>query len=179
MGELMRRALKWGALALFVGVLAGPAAAQAEDNRAPDVGEYVKLKAPAGHMVKFHAYAEGVQIYGWNGTSWVFLRPQAMLYAGTAEDDAVGIHYGGPTWESNSGSYVVGRVSERATPNPNAIQWLLLEAVDSDGPGIFDGVTYIQRVNTVGGLAPSDPGEVVGEVARMPYTADYYFYRAQ
>jgi hypothetical protein len=53
----------------------------------------------------------------------------------------------------------------------------LLRAVDSDGPGIFDGVTYIQRVNTVGGIAPAAPGNFPGEQARVPYTADYFFYR--
>jgi hypothetical protein len=34
-------------------------------------------------------------------------------------------------------------------------------------------------VNTVGGKAPTDPGSFVGEEARVPYTAEYYFYRAQ
>jgi hypothetical protein len=54
----------------------------------------------------------------------------------------------------------------------------LLGAVSSEGPGIVHRVTYIQRVNTVGGLAPADPGDVPGEVARVPYTAEYFFYRA-
>jgi hypothetical protein len=39
-------------------------------------------------------------------------------------------------------------------------------------------VTFIQRVNTVGGNAPTDPGNFPGEVTRVPYTADYFFYRA-
>jgi hypothetical protein len=95
-----------------------------------------------------------------------------------AGNEIVGIHYGGPTWESASGSYVVAAVIDRDTPNPDAIPWLLLGAVDSDGPGIFDGTTYIQRVNTVGGLAPAAPGDFPGDQARVPYTADYYFYRA-
>jgi hypothetical protein len=53
----------------------------------------------------------------------------------------------------------------------------LLGAVENDGPGIFHGVTYIQRVNTVGGLAPGQAGDFVGQEARVPYSADYYFYR--
>ena len=75
------------------------------------------------------------------------------------------------------GSAVVGAVQKRYTPDPDSIPWLLLGAVSADGPGIFHRVTYIQRVNTVGGLAPDYPG-TAGEVARVPYTADYYFYRA-
>jgi hypothetical protein len=144
-------------------------------NRAPELGEYQKLQAPAGNVVAFHAYAEGVQIYRWNGTSWGFVAPEAVLYTGG--EGIVGIHYAGPTWESASGSYVVASVLDRATPDVNSIPWLLLKAVDSDGPGIFHRVTYIQRVNTVGGIAPASPGDYVGEEVRVPYSADYYFYR--
>ena len=39
-------------------------------------------------------------------------------------------------------------------------------------------MTYIQRVNTVGGLAPAEPGDFVGQEVEVPYTAEYYFYRA-
>jgi hypothetical protein len=39
-------------------------------------------------------------------------------------------------------------------------------------------VTYIQRVNTVGGKAPTVSGGVAGEMARVPYTAEYFFYKA-
>jgi hypothetical protein len=40
-------------------------------------------------------------------------------------------------------------------------------------------VTYIHRVATTGGLAPSMPGASIGAVAEIPYTAEYYFYRAE
>jgi len=166
------------ALMLFGLCFAVPAAADpGNDNRAPELGDLQILKAPEGHKVAFYAHAEGVQIYGWNGTSWVFVAPDAVLYAGGETDGVVGTHYVGPTWESNSGSYVVGMVLQKRAPNPAAIPWLLLKAVDRDGPGIFDHVTYIQRVNTTGGLAPTEPGEFIGDIARVPYTADYFFYR--
>jgi hypothetical protein len=64
------------------------------------------------------------------------------------------------------------------SPNTSTIPWLRLEAVTTEGPGIFDGVTQVLRVNTTGGAAPAAPGSVVGEEARVPYTAEYYFYRA-
>ena len=57
------------------------------------------------------------------------------------------------------------------------IPWLLLFAKTSDGPGIFADVSYVQRVNTAGGNAPSTAGLNVGDEARVPYTAEYYFYR--
>jgi hypothetical protein len=53
----------------------------------------------------------------------------------------------------------------------------LLKEVSSEGPGIFRRVTFIQRVNTVGGNAPSAPGDFTGEVVRVPYTTEYFFYR--
>jgi len=151
---------------------------RSNDNRAPDLGDFQNLQVPAGNKVAFHAYAEGVQIYRWNGTSWTFVAPEAVLFAHAGGGGVVGTHYAGPTWESASGSKVVGTVLERATPDPNAIDWLLLKAKANEGSGIFAHVTFIQRVNTVGGKAPTAPGTQVGEEARVPYTADYYFYRA-
>jgi hypothetical protein len=122
-------------------------------------------------------FAEGVQIYSWNGTSWVFVAPEADLFADAGGAGLVGIHYAGPTWESLSGSKVVGAVDQRCTVSADDIQWLLLRAVSSDGPGVFGGVTYIQRLNTSGGVAPPAPGTTVGQIARVPYTTEYYFYR--
>jgi hypothetical protein len=149
-----------------------------EDNRAPDLGDCQNLQVQAGHKVFFHAYAKGVQIYRWNGTSWTFVAPEAGLFADPEYHGAIGSHYAGPTWESASGSKVVGTVLERCTPNPAAIDWLLLKAASNKGPGLFHRVTYIQRVNTVGGKAPTQAGDSAGEVARVPYTAEYFFYRA-
>lgn len=63
------------------------------------------------------------------------------------------------------------------TTAPADIPWLLLRVVRSQGPGIFRGVTHIQRVSTVGGQFPTDSGEP-GEVRNVAYTAEYYFYRA-
>jgi hypothetical protein len=167
------------ALALFLLALVAPAVADpGNGGRAPDLGDCQNLQVPEGNEVAFHVYAEGVQVYRWNGTSWVFVAPEAVLYADDGEDGAVGIHYAGPTWESVSGSKVVGMVLERCTPDPDAIPWLLLGAVSSEGPGIFHRVTFIQRVNTVGGKAPTDPGDFPGEEARVPYAAEYFFYRA-
>jgi hypothetical protein len=172
----VRRAVL-GSMLAFLGLVAPVLAEPGNDNRAPDVSAYPKLKVDEGHKVSFHAYAEGVQIYRWNGTTWDFQKPEAILYS--HDGDIVGIHYRGPTWESNSGSYVKALLIDKATPNADAIPWLLLGGVESVGPGVFDGVTFIHRVNTVGGIAPAGPGEFIGDEAEVPYTADYYFYKAK
>ena len=119
-----------------------------------------------------------MQVYRWDGASWVFVEPSAVLYADAGEHGVVGTHYAGPTWESNSGSKVVAAVDERCTPDANSIPWLLLHAVSAEGPGVFGRTAFIQRVNTVGGKAPAAGGSAVGEIARVPYTAEYFFYRA-
>jgi hypothetical protein len=145
--------------------------------RGVDLGDCDELRVPEGSTLVFHAYAEGVQIYQWDGTGWAFRGPSAKLYADAAGTGTVGIHYGGPTWESNSGSLVVGTLSKPCERGPTDIPWLLLNAVRSEGPGIFHRVAFIQRVNTVGGRAPTAPGSP-GEVRNVPYTAEYFFYRA-
>ena len=157
-----------------------PLGAQASaGSRAPDLpAACARIEVPEGNKVCFHAYAAGVQIYRWDGSAWAFVAPAAVLYANANHDGEVGTHYAGPTWESNSGSKVVGRRIEGCIPDATAIPWLLLQAVTAKGPGILHRVTYIQRVNTVGGLAPAAPGAFVGEESRVPYAAEYFFYRA-
>src|SRR5438552_1086271 len=128
-------------------------------DRTPVVPD--NLLVPDGNKVAFHAYAAGVQIYVCTQSAtdptqftWVFKAPEAVLFADAAGHGEVAIHYAGPTWESDSGSKVVGVVLQRA-PVPNAIPWLLLQAKSTEGPGVFQGVTFIQRLNTVGGTAPT------------------------
>ena len=138
-----------------------------------------RLQVPDGNKLAFQVYADGVQIYRWDGSSWVFVEPAATLFADANNEGKVGVHFRGPAWQSNSGSKVVGARLFGCTPDTTAIPWLLLEAVSTAGPGIFSSVTYIQRVNTTGGLAPSAPGSAIGETVQIPYTAEYYFYREQ
>ena len=157
--------------------------AMAFDNQnGPELPEICStLQVDEGNKLAFHVYARGVQIYKWSGTSWVFDSPVASLFAEPGFFGEVGTHYVGPRWESKSGSKVrAARVSGTGCrPDPTAIEWLLLARVESSGPGIFEKVTFIQRTNTKGGVAPATPGTTVGEVAEVPYTAEYYFYRAQ
>lgn len=140
-----------------------------------------QLAPPAGNVLAYRVYAVGVQIYRWNGSAWGFVAPEAGLFANKNYRGLVGTHYAGPKWESNSGSLVEssGTTAIPCTPDPTAIPWLRLTAISSNGPGIFDGVTYIQRVNTVGGIRPTEPGTVVGQEARIPYTTEYYFYKLE
>lgn len=143
----------------------------------PELGACSDIAVPAGHVPSFHTYATGVQVYKWTGSAWTFDAPVAELYADAMGKALVGTHYRGPTWESTSGSTVVGQVEQRCTV-AGTIQWLRLRGASSTGPGVFRGTTFIQRVNTTGGTAPTEPGTTVGEERRVPYTAEYWFYKA-
>ncbi len=171
LGTLSANKTTVGALALLLG--GGLTALAGNDNRAPEVPD--EIAVPAGNKVHFHGFGVGVQIYTWNGSTWGAAVPEATLFNA---EGIVAIHFAGPTWESNSGSKVVGALPPKSvTADPNAIPWLRLSSLSTEGPGIFANTTFIQRVNTLGGKAPSADGTVVGQVARVPYTADYFFYR--
>jgi len=110
----------------------------------------------------------------------VFKAPEAELLDRAGR--RIGKHYAGPTWVSTDGSAVVGEVKARdAGPDPSAIPWLLLSAKSNSGAGVFGRVNSIQRLQTVGGKAPSAPcsRDNAQQVARVPYKAAYYFYVAK
>jgi hypothetical protein len=135
-----------------------------------------EVAVPDGHEQAFSLHAEGVQIYSWSGTNWAFRAPEATLFNDSRQ--VVGKHYAGPTWEGTDGSKVIGKVVTNAPAyNSNAIPHLLLKVVSPPGTGTFGGITYIQRVDTSGGVAPSSPGSVPGQEARISYQAGYVFYQ--
>jgi len=172
-------------LALIALVTLGLQSAQAFDNsNGPELpAQCGSIQVEAGNKLAFHAYAKGVQIYKWNVVTqkWDLFGPQAGLFAEENYFGEIGSHYVGPTWESKSGSKVEARRVDGTgcTPDTTAIAWLLLKQVRVEGAGIFSKVTFIQRVNTTGGLAPSTPGAYDGEIKESSYTAEYYFYRAE
>ena len=137
------------------------------------------LQVPAGNQLALAARGVGVQIYAWSAasSSWVFQAPAATLFEEGRQ--VVGIHYAGPTWQSTDGSKVVGKRIASVTVNPEAIPWLLLQAASNSGPGVFADVTYVQRLQTRGGLAPTTPGSFDGQQVLVPYSAWYLFYKAQ
>jgi hypothetical protein len=148
----------------------------------PDTAKNIAVDAAknkvflVGHVLK----GAGVQIYKCVGTGWVFDAPSATL---SADNDKNIVEHGrGPTWTAKDVSTVGGTVLQRATVDPTAIPWLKLQAVSptagADGDRLAH-TTFIQRVNTVGGLQPAgtcDP--TVTPEARVPYQADYYFWKA-
>ena len=138
------------------------------------------LKPSANEKLAMIVAAKGVQIYECRarkdgaGVEWAFVAPDAELF--DARGLAIGRHGAGPYWQARDGSRIVGTLQARAdAPVTSAIPWLLL-ATKSTGPdGTFGKVTSIQRINTVGGIAPSTPctRDATGTSVRIDYTADY------
>jgi hypothetical protein len=58
-----------------------------------------------------------------------------------------------------------------------SIPQLLLQATRTRGDGVFGGVTYVQRLATRGGVAPSGTC-ADGATAGVRYTAEYRFFKA-
>ena len=139
---------------------------------------------PEGQHLSERVAAKGVQIYECRtaantpgGAQWVFVAPEAELI--DARGAIAGKHYAGPHWESLDGSKIVGSVKARAdVARADAIPWLLLSARSVGGPGRFANVTAVQRIHTVGGVAPTRPcdSSAIGAAERVPYTADYLLY---
>ncbi len=133
---------------------------------------------PADARLALTLAARGVQIYECREQAWAFVAPEAVLH--DAQDRVVGTHGAGPVWQLTDGSRVGGSVRARfEAPGGREIPWLLLTAqAGPSAPGSLVGISYIQRVNTWGGLAPA--GACVNQQSvRVAYTADYLFYRSQ
>lgn len=146
-----------------------------------------KLRPSANESLALIAPAKGVQIYECRAKGdqagqyeWAFVAPEADLF--DARGAKIGKHYAGPNWESTDGSKIVGTVKERAdAPRSDAIPWLLLTSRSAGSSGAFSKITSVQRVNTVGGVAPKQgcSQRNVGAIGRVNYTADYYFFTAK
>jgi hypothetical protein len=136
------------------------------------------LQAPADERLALETAATGVQIYECRAGQWTFKAPEADLF--DRKGNKIGTHYAGPTWESNDGSKVVAGVTARSdAPHAGAIPWLLLTAKSTEGYGVFGRTRTIQRLRTIGGSAPTQPCTQAdaGKLARVNYTAIYYFYQ--
>jgi hypothetical protein len=155
-----------------------------QDALALPISVPAALKVQPGQVLTLVAKGSGVQIYECvidkndsNRYQWIFKAPEAEL--SNFHGKSIGKHYGGPTWEANDGSKVVGQVkaSDKDT-DANAIPWLLLNATSNSGSGLFARTTSIQRLYTVSGKAPSDGCDQahLGKESRVTYTAQYYFY---
>ena len=101
--------------------------------------------------------------------------------------------FGNVTWQSSFDSskvwaqtqHFVTAGSEPSCPNTGSIACVLLQVIgEEQGPAggkLLTKTTFIQRLNTNGGSAPATGCAVAGDVGKqalVPYSADYFFFRA-
>ena len=128
-----------------------------------------------------------------SGFAWLLFTPEATLFSDN--DKQVTTHFFSPnpvehgtvraTWQhSRDSSTVWGGQATSAIVSQDAIPWVRLPAAGvQDGPTgghTLTPTTFIQRLNTVGGVAPFEGCALlsdVGKKAFVPYTADYFFYK--
>jgi len=168
------------------------------------------LEVPAGNTAFLVGHAIGTQNYvclpSGTGFAYVLFTPEATLF--DKHNGQIITHFFGPnlapdpgetartiraSWQDSDTSTVWAKVnpgdaaSHATAPDfvaADAIAWLKLTRVGAqDGPTGGDKLsdtTFIQRLNTSGGLAPADCTSAadVGKEAFVPYTADYFFYSA-
>ena len=175
-----------------------PHAARAQSVTPPPVP--TNIQVPEGNQAFLIGHGDGSQNYvcspakSLGQVAWTLFTPQATLF----DDDGGQLtsHFFSPnphevdtpvraTWRnSQDTSTVWAKANAQAIVNADAITWVLLEVVGKEvgptGGATLFGTTFIQRVNTIGGLAPEtgcDTPADLGKKAFQPYTADYVFYK--
>ena len=144
------------------------------------------VKVPMGHVVAMETMAAGDITYQCRAKKdmagqyeWMFVGPDAGLKNRSGQ--GVGKYYGPPaTWESMDGSKVTGAQVAVAPASAGSIPLQLVKANPAIGMGAMQGVSYIQRVNTQGGVAPASMcgAATLDQKQTVKYTADYIFWRA-
>lgn len=173
-----------------------PPPAHADPVKPPRVPSDIEV--PAGNTAFLEGHAVGSQNYICLPSGWTFFGPQATLFDDLNQQ--VTTHFLSPnpdeggtpraTWQHSQDTSTVWAVAIASYSNPGFvargdIPLLLLQVVGAqEGPTggrALTATTFIHRLNTSGGVAPSTGCTVptdIGKRALVPYTADYFFYRA-
>jgi hypothetical protein len=141
------------------------------------------VRVPAGQKVRLVTTGVGEITYECREKAtaagqfeWAFVAPVATLY--DRDRRSLGKYYAGPTWEASDGSKITGKQVAIAPASPGSIPMQLVKTEPAVGAGAMNGVSYIQRVNTKGGVAPAMACDAAGKGKRqqVAYEADYVFY---
>jgi Protein of unknown function (DUF3455) len=144
------------------------------------------VQVPAGNKVALETVGIGEITYECRDkasaagqTEWVFVGPNAVLNDRSGKK--IGMYYGPPaTWEAMDGSKLTGTQVAVAPSGAGNLPFQLVKANPAVGSGAMSGVTFIQRVALVGGVAPTSSCEpsTKGQKSIVKYQADYVFWKA-
>jgi hypothetical protein len=167
------------------------------------------IQVPEGNIAYLKSSATGTQNYtcvpSVSGYVWKFTGPQATVFVtlkwlNSEIRQQIATHYLSPnpseggmarvTWQGSLDTSAVwgsaiASSSDPAFVAPGAVPWLLVQIVGAQrgptGGDALAGTTYIQRINTSGGVAPQLPcseSANAGVTMFQAYTAEYVFYKA-
>lgn len=178
----MVRRLGHAALASFLVSVTLPQAATATPTGAATEG----VQVPAGQQLMLETVGRGLITYECRAKKdaagqfeWGFLGPDAVLTDRGGK--SVGRYFGPPaTWEHADGSKVTGTQLATAPAGVGNIPLQLVKANPATGMGAMSEVSYIQRMATQGGVAPTQActADNLGQKTQVQYQADYLFYRS-
>jgi hypothetical protein len=202
--EIARRILRGACTAGLAAALSLAELAHAHHVTPPRVP--FDIEVPPGNKAFLVGHAFGTQNYiclpSGNGFAFALFTPEATLFDLRSKQQII-THYFSPnnnpfapadkgviraTWEDSRDTSTVWAAALVSSTDanfvaPGAIPWVKLQVVGAqDGPTGGDrlsNTTFIQRVNTVGGSAPSTgcaASADIGKKAFVPYEADYFFY---
>ncbi|GAA2883436.1 hypothetical protein Acy02nite_07100 [Actinoplanes cyaneus] len=132
------------------------------------------LQPPAGNVLHAVLKARGVQIYECKRSMWQPLEPAASLTGVTMSPvrKVTAVHFRGPAWVSDQDGSMVQGTDPITAPDTSQ---LLYKATGNRGGGLFGAVTYIQRIDLQGGVAPSKSCGGNDPVA-VPFRAVFRFF---
>ncbi|CAN5506452.1 DUF3455 domain-containing protein [soil metagenome] len=179
--NLTRTALAASAISLIAACASSPPMMMYSQYGLPPT-----VQVPAGNKVAMETVGMGDITYECRVKAsmpgqheWVFVGPDAKLMDRSGKQ--VGKYYGPPaTWESMDGSKLTATQLAVAPGMAGSIPMQLVKGNPAMGTGAMQGVTYIQRVATKGGVAPTSTCDsaTMGTRQVVKYQADYIFWRA-
>ena len=159
------------------------------------------LQVEPGNTAFLIGHALGTQNYvclvAGGGFEWTFFGPQATLFDESGQQMITHFLSANPdehgkaraTWQDSQDTSAVWAAAIATSTDTSfvaagAVPWLLLQVVGTDNgtavAGTLSETTFVQRVNTQGGLAPATgcrQAADIGKKALVPYAADYVFYK--
>jgi hypothetical protein len=139
-----------------------------------------EVQVPNGHSIAWEIVGNGEATYECQSTAagleWILLGLNASLRS--RDGHPIGTYYDPPaTWLAGDGSLLTAAQITVAPVEHDQLPYERVTVNPTPKHGTFGGITFIQRVALLGGIAPTMLCNV-GERTKVTYEADYIFWKA-